>query len=187
MNRSELKVNAKQQISGNILMFLVCTLIVAALTSVASIVPVVGNLLVIGPLTLGTAKVVLSMTKGNGVQFDDLFSGFSQFGQSVILYLMIAIFTFLWSLLFFIPGIIKGLSYSMAYYILAENPNMTASEALDESKRITTGYKGDLFILQLSFIPWFLLCGITFGIAAIYVLPYMQTTLANFYHSIKNN
>ena len=73
----------------------------------------------------------------------------------------------------------------MSYYILAENPDMTAREALNESKAIMHGHKMDLFVLELSFIPWLLLVAVTLGIAAIWVEPYMQLTLTNFYHNIK--
>lgn len=73
----------------------------------------------------------------------------------------------------------------MSFYVLADNPELTASEALAKSQSIMRGHKMELFILQLSFIGWFFLVGITFGIAAIYVLPYMSATMANFYNSIK--
>ena len=100
---------------------------------------------------------------------------------------MIAIFTCLWSLLFIIPGIIKAISYYMAYFVLADNPELSAKEALDESKRITSGHIGDLFVLYLSFISWVLLGAITCGLALIYVVPYMQTTMANYYLELKDN
>ena len=74
----------------------------------------------------------------------------------------------------------------MAPYILAENPELTASEALNKSKEMMNGHKLDLFVLQLSFFWWYLLGSITFGIAYIYVLPYVSATIANFYNSIKN-
>lgn len=75
----------------------------------------------------------------------------------------------------------------MAGYVLAENPNLTARQALNISKQITKGHKAELFVLGLSFIGWGLLCVITFGIAYIYVMPYMNATITNFYNSIKGN
>ena len=74
----------------------------------------------------------------------------------------------------------------MSFYILADNPNMTASEAITASRAMMDGHKADLFVLHLSFIPWLLLCGITFGLAGLYVFPYMQATEAAFYDSIKD-
>ena len=73
----------------------------------------------------------------------------------------------------------------MSFYILADNPELTAREALSKSKEMMNGHKWDLFVLQLSFFWWYLLVGITFGIAAIYVTPYISATTANFYNSIK--
>ena len=183
MNRSELKVAAKQQIKGNIGIYFVCMLVVAVLSS---IIPGLAGLLLAPPLTLGMAAIALGMTNGDKADISTLFNGFQKFGPAVLLNILIAVFTMLWSMLFIIPGIIKAISYSMSYFILSENDDMTALEALNESKRITQGRKGDLFVLYLSFIPWFLLCMITFGLAYIYVGPYMQTTLANYYNKIKD-
>lgn len=80
---------------------------------------------------------------------------------------------------------IKAYSYSMVFYILAENPQMTASEAITESREIMDGHKFELFVLELSFILWMLLSMVTFGIAMIYVVPYMSLTMTNFYNNIK--
>ena len=87
-------------------------------------------------------------------------------------------------MLFVIPGIVKGLSYSMAHYVLADHPEMTARQALNESKRITQGHKGELFVLNLSFLGWQILASFTFGILYIWLIPYMQATVANFYRSL---
>ena len=73
----------------------------------------------------------------------------------------------------------------MAPFILADNPELTAREALSKSKKIMDGHKFELFVLQLSFFWWYLLEGITFGIAAIYVTPYVNATTTNFYNKIK--
>ena len=73
----------------------------------------------------------------------------------------------------------------MSYYILADNPELTAREALRKSKEMMVGHKLDLFILMLSFFGWYLLGAITFGIAYIYIIPYLNATMANFYNSIK--
>lgn len=116
----------------------------------------------------------------------DAFKGFNITGKAVWLYILTILFTFLWSLLFIIPGIIKAFSYSMSQYILADNPKLTAMEALSESKQIMDGRKLDLFILVLSFVLWYLLCLITGGIAYIYVKPYFEATITNFYNEIKD-
>lgn len=188
ISRVELKEQAKKQLKGKVWILFLCMLIVSAISGVVGIIPyvgIIGTFLLMPPLYLGLMKVYLNVTYGDEPKVETVFEGFQNFSKSVLLYLQITIFTFLWSLLFVVPGIIKALSYSMSTYILAEHPDMTASEALAESKKIMDGHKMDLFVLQLSFILWALLCGITCGIASIYVTPYMSLTMTNFYHKIK--
>lgn len=184
MDRLSLKTAAKQQIQGNIGILFVCLLIEGVLSS---IIPGLAAVIVGPPLALGMSMVYLGLTRGEKADVSTLFNGFSYMGPSILLFILVLVFTSLWSLLFIIPGIVKGISYSMSFFILAENPEMTASEALDESKRITSGHIGDIFVLYLSFIPWMLLCYITCGLALIYVMPYMQATMANCYLELKNN
>lgn len=188
MNRAELKAAAKTQIKGNIGMLFLCYLIFFAIGVVAGIIPAVGGIVgfVITPaLSVGLCLIYLGLTEGKSVEVGTLFKGFQYLGKAIWLTVLIAVFTMLWSMLFYIPGIIKALSYSMAFYILAENPEMTAREALRESKEIMDGHKGELFVLHLSFIPWILLTTVTAGIAGVYVIPYQTTTIANFYQRIK--
>ena len=97
----------------------------------------------------------------------------------------IALFVWLWSLLCFIPGIIAGLRYSQAFFILAENPEKGIRECVNESKQLMSGRLWEFFVLQLSFIPWMLLAGITCGIASLYVTPYTTITYAGYYLSLK--
>lgn len=186
--RAEIKQQAKEQLKGNIWILFLCTLLVGLISGAAGAIPVVGFLsafLLAPPLSLGLTMIYLNTTYGDKPQVATIFDGFQHYGQAVLLNLLVMIFTFLWSLLLVIPGIIKGLSYSMSFYILGENPGMSAQEALNESKAIMDGHKAELFVLYLSFIPWALLVSITFGIAVIYVGPYMTLTMTNFYHRIK--
>lgn len=99
---------------------------------------------------------------------------------------LITVFTYLWTLLFIIPGIIKALSYSQALYIKGENPNISASRAIELSKIMMNGHKWDIFYLQLSFIGWNILSSLTFGILGIvYVFPYYYAAHAFAYEEIK--
>lgn len=184
MDRTALKAMAKEQIRGNVWMFLLCTLIVGALSAV---IPGVATV-IIGPvLAMGLTYVELDIRSGKGVELGRLFDPFHDFGRVWVTNFCIGLFTFLWSLLFFIPGIVKSYSYSMAPYIIAENPDVSATEAITMSRRMMDGHKWELFVLDLSFIGWWLLCCITFGLASIYVAPYMAVTRVNFYDSIKNS
>ena len=188
MTRVEFKAAAKEQIKGKIGILFVCYLVIFGIGLVCGLIPVVGSVasMVITPaISLGLCLVFLGLTEGKNVEIATLFSRFSCVGKALWLSILIGVFTFLWSLLFWIPGIVKGLSYSMAYYVLAENPEMTAREALNESKAIMEGHKMDLFVLYLSFILWDILVACTFGIASVYVLPYQSATIANFYQGIK--
>jgi uncharacterized membrane protein len=136
---------------------------------------------------LGISGLYLKLAKGEKPSVDKFLDGVTSVFKAFCLQILIFVFTFLWSLLFIIPGIIKNISYSMSFYILSENPNMTAQEALNESKRIMDGHKMDYFILMFSFIWWYVLEGITFGIASIYVRPYINSASSNFYKDIKNS
>lgn len=189
MDREQLKARAKQMISGKMGMLIVCFIIVVVLTGACSRIPKAGGIVsmcVIGPLTLGTAYIYLNLTRGFDPDVNILFSGFQRFVDALVLNLLISVFTFLWSLLLVVPGIIKAISYSQAYYILAEHPEMSGKEALDESIAMMDGHKMDYFELVLSFFPWLLLCGITCGLASLYVVPYMRATFVNFYEAIKS-
>lgn len=194
MNRAELKARAKESLGGGIfqngwLMGVVTILIVSAITSIAGVIPGIGALVALviaGPLMFGKGFIFLKQSRdGQPINLADLFKGFSEdFGQTFLLGLMIYIFTFLWSLLFIIPGIIKGLSYSMAFYIKADHPEMQWNECINESKRMMVGHKGELFVLYLSFIGWMIVGSLAFGIGSLWVCAYMEATEAQFYNEL---
>ena len=147
---------------------------------------VVGSIIVAGPLSVGVACVMLALTRRESTELDDMFGGFrSGFADNLVAGLLVYVFTFLWSLLFVIPGIVKALSYSMTYYILSDNPGTPAMKAIERSQEMMRGHKWQLFCLQLSFIGWYLLVGLTCGLAAIYVAPYMASANAAFYQKLK--
>jgi uncharacterized membrane protein len=117
----------------------------------------------------------------------ELFSGFRYFLKTFVLNFFILVFTILWFLLLIIPGIIAILRYSMAYYIMNDNPDLRPLEAIELSKKIMVGQKARLFSLWLSFLGWFLLGIITFGIGFLYAIPYYNAAVANFYQDVKYN
>ena len=188
MERAQLKAMAKEQIKGKIGILFLISLVQGLVSYAVNGIPVIGSIvsLVVGPaLTLALYSIYLNLTYGNKPEISQLFSKFDQLVPALVANLLIALFTILWSLLLFIPGIIKSISYSQTFYIMAENPGMSGKEAIDCSKTMMEGHKMEYFVLQLSFIGWYLLVGLTFGIAAIWVMPYIQATQANFYNSIK--
>lgn len=192
MDRVQLKTAAKAQIKGKIGILFVISLIIAVISGIAggllSLIPgggLVATIIITPAFALSVIRVYLNVVKGGQPDVADAFSGFDDFWSAFKVTFLVGLFTFLWSLLFVIPGIIKSYSYSMATYILAENKGKPALECINESKAMTNGYKMDLFVLGLSFIGWGLLCVITFGIAGIWVMPYMQATYTNAYNSLK--
>jgi len=188
MNRAELKALAKQQIKGNIGILFVIMLIIAGISLVGSYIPVVGAIavaLITPVLSVGLCSVYLKLTKGVKPEISELFAHLKKFWYAFKVSFLTGLFVSLWSLLFLIPGIVKAMAYSMAMYIVADQPEMSAREALKKSENIMQGHKMEFFVLQLSFIGWHLLGAVTFGLAYIYVLPYMSATVANFYNKIK--
>ena len=188
MNRAELKTQAKAQIKGNIGILFLISLIVGVLPSLIAAIPVVGSIacILLAPaLTLSLVRIYLNLVQGVTPDFSAAFSGFDDFWCAFKVNFLVGLYTFLWSLLFVIPGIVKGISYSMSMYVLAENKGMSATECIEASKKMTEGHKMELFVLSLSFIGWALLCGITFGIAYIWVGPYMTATFTNAYNLLK--
>ena len=154
------------------------------ITYAASLVSVVG-LIISGPLTLGFTQIYMSVIRKNRKpEVGHLFEGFDNFSNSLILYLVNNIFIALWSLLFIVPGIIKTYSYSMSYYILADNPKMGGNEARIKSMQMMKGNKWRLFCLDFSFIGWDLLCILTLGILSFWVTPYRQAAYAAFYQNL---
>lgn len=135
-------------------------------------------------ICVGYANINLDIVDGRSASLGTLFGSFNRWGAVFVARLLTGLFVALWSLLLFIPGIIAAYSYSMVDFVLADNPDMSASEALRESKRIMRGNKWRLFCLDLSFIGWMLLCLFTLGIASLWVLPYTQVARAAFYREI---
>lgn len=115
------------------------------------------------------------------------------FLRTVLIYILTSIFTFFWTLLFVIPGIIKSLAYSQAYFIYkdrtdhSENEKPSALDCITESRKMMNGHKWDYFLLQLSFIGWGLLSVLTFGIGFLWLNPYMNATMAAFYDDLSKN
>ena len=99
--------------------------------------------------------------------------------------LLVGVFTFLWTLLLIIPGIIKSLAYSMTPFILKDYPELSANQAINLSMKMMEGRKFDLFYLYLSFIGWGILAIFTLGIGYLWLMPYMYTSTAAFYQNVK--
>ncbi len=152
-----------------------------------SLVSIAVTILLTNIVAMGSATWFHRSIKTEGLKMEEMFWTFKEdYGGNVLMMFLISLYTALWSMLFVVPGIVKGYSYSLAMYIKSENPQISASQAIELSKKMTNGRKMDLFVLDLSYIGWFLLSGITFNILGIlYVLPYYQAAKAFAYEEIK--
>ena len=162
-----------------VLAYVVVGLILGALS-----VTGIGTLLLSGPLTVGYSLLILNIVRSKEAKIETIFSGFQDFARAFVLWLTNQLLIALWSLLFVIPGIIKSFAYSMSYYVLLDNPDMSANDARKRSMELMQGNKWRLFCLQFSFIGWILLSFLTFGILLFWVMPYMEAANAEFYQSL---
>ena len=137
-----------------------------------------------GVIQLGYAQFLLKQYNRASFEVKDLFSQFERFGQAFLQRFLRILYTSLWSLLFIIPGIVKSYAYAMTPFIMAENPEMTASEAITASKEMMDGHKGELFTLDLTFIGWDLLCLLTLNIGHLWLNPYKNAAYAVFYKDL---
>ena len=184
MNNSQIKARAKDAMKNNwgvaIVVFLVYGLITSALSATGI------GALATGLLTVGISAFFLTVIRNGKAEFESFFNGLTDnIGTKFISMLLVQIYIMLWTLLFYIPGIVKSYSYAMTPYILLDKPELSATEAITESRNMMNGHKMELFLLDLSFIGWILLSFLTCGILFFYVAPYMQAARAEFYRTLK--
>lgn len=185
MTRAMMKTNAREALRGNWGIAILTILIAYVLMAAASGVFAVGNLIVVGPIETGVALIFIKLSYRENPEIGDLFSPFRNFVNTFFAGFLVTIFTLLWTLLLIVPGIVKGISYSQTFFIMNEHPEFTGKEAIDASQEMMYGHKWEYFVLSLSFIGWYLLSCITFGLLLFYVIPYYQATMAEFYRYLK--
>ena len=139
------------------------------------------NLILGGVIQLGYAQYLLKQQDREICSVQDLFSQFDRFGQGFLQLFLRNLYTFLWGLLFLIPGLIKSFAYAMTPFLMAEDPTLTANEAIKLSQEKMRGHKGELFCLGLSFFGWAVLAVLTGGIGEIFLNPYINAAYAAFY------
>ena len=207
-NRQEFKSNAKEVLRRNYWWGVLAIVIVCAISYGVSLVTTFPSMLnpenmglfaatnvfslavtilVLYPIAIiGMANFFLNLFKKEK-DLGDLFVAFKKdnYANAVIVPFLTYLFIFLWSLLLIIPGIIKSLSYSLTPYIMSEYPHLKGTTAITLSRKMTRGFKGDIFVLYLSFIGWYLLGALACGIGIVFVEPYVQATVANMYMRLK--
>lgn len=191
MTNAELKALAKARLKNNWGTAILVILLQGVITYVVGIaLPGIGNiasLILSGPLTFGVTYVYVQFSYGQSAQVGDAFKGFSYFGNTFLLYLLRAIFVALWSLLLVVPGIMKAYSYAMATYLMVQEPSISAQDALKKSEQCMKGHRMEMFMLVLSFFGWWMLCIVTFGVATLFVAPYLNETLILFFQQLNGN
>ena len=187
INRSALKSWSLDSLKGNwgtaIGAYLIYFVIVSVLSAVTSGIGSIFS----GLVMLGYVAITLSIIRTKSAKINLMLSAATEnFGTKFVSTLLVSLFTYLWSLLFVIPGIVKGYSYAMTNYILLDRPELGAADAITESRKMMDGHKMELFLLDLSFFGWYCLVALTFGIASLYVTPYHMGARAAFYETLKS-
>ena len=142
-------------------------------------------MLISAVLSAGAVLFCMSLRRGEAAVPAMLFDGFGQAGKIILLSIAVAVRVFLWALLFYIPGIVALYRYRFALYNLLENPELTVGQAIALSKIQTYGMKGQLFLLDLSFLGWLLLAIPTLGLLLLWLTPYMQLADLHYYQAGK--
>lgn len=138
------------------------------------------------PVTVGISAVFLKLVRGDGLKPTEVFMPYTRMLLPAMFTMAVKMaYTMLWTMLFIIPGIVKSISYSQTAYILIDNPALSPAEAITKSRKMMNGFKWTYLKMWLSFFGWFLLSLFTFGIGFLWLMPYVQTTLANFHLELK--
>ena len=202
INRAELKSHAKDELRGKwglaIGGFFLANLILQAVGQALNIISDRSYpLLLISFLVTSILSAVMSVgmckfalnyaTNGETPAIEDLFSGFKVILKALGVYFLVTIIVAIGFILLIVPGIILSLMFSQVFYILADDNSKSIIDCLKESSAMMKGYKGAYFVLLLSFLGWLILGAIPLLIGLLWVIPYMNVTLASFYLNIKNN
>lgn len=189
MNNEEIRREARELLKdkwGNLVLVWLILYAIFALAPTATfgfggIVP----LIVGGPFMVAICAIFLKLHRREDFRIEEMFDGFKDFSRTLVAYLLVTLYTFLWSLLLIVPGIIAAISYSMTFYIMAEDPKIEAQEAMRKSQQMMFGHKTEFFMLMLSFIGWFFLACLTFGVGFLFLSSYTSMAATIFYQRLK--
>ena len=207
---SELRAQARERLEGQWGTFVLMTFLMLVIQTILQIPGYIGSLLEILspenvlaslsfsnisnilsllalPLSWGLTVSLLRNHREESVDLENLFDGFrgGRYTRVFCALFLVNLFTFLWALLLIIPGIMKAFSYALTPYILLDEPELTARQAIARSCEIMQGRRWKLFCLYLSFIGWGILCLLTFGIGFLWLVPYMNASIAAFYEDAR--
>lgn len=184
----ELMSQAREALRGNWGTAIGTALLMMVISTGVQLVPLFGGLLSLllsGSLTLGFSMFLLALVRRQDARTGMLFDGFQRFGPALGAYFLMNLFILLWALLLIIPGIMAAMSYSMTFFVMADNPDIGPMEAIKRSKKMMHGKRWKLFCLGLRFIGWSLLSILTLFIGFLWVMPYYWTSATLFYEDVK--
>lgn len=138
-------------------------------------------------IAIGYSFSFLDVSRGAPVETRTLLEPTKDYMRYLGGLLRVFVYVLLWSLLLYIPGIIKAISYSQTFFIMRENPEMSGEQAIQRSMDMMRGHKMDYFLFSLSYIGWVLLGYITFGVGLLFVMPYVVTGMGGFYDELKKD
>ena len=207
---SELRAQARERLEGQWGTFVLMTFLMLVIQTILQIPGYIGSLLEILspenvlaslsfsnisnilsllalPLSWGLTVSLLRNHREESVDLENLFDGFrgGRYTRVFCALFLVNLFTFLWALLLIIPGIMKAFSYALTPYIIMDEPELTARQAITRSCEIMQGRRWKLFCLSLSFIGWGILSLLTFGIGFLWLAPYMNASIAAFYEDAR--
>ena len=207
---SELRAQARERLDGKWGTFVLMTFLMLVIQTILQIPGYIGSLLEILspenvlaslsfsnisnilsllalPLSWGLTVSLLRNHREESVDLENLFDGFrgGRYTRVFCAIFLVNLFTFFWALLLIIPGIMKAFSYALTPYIIMDEPELTARQAITRSCEIMEGRRWKLFCLYLSFIGWGILSLLTFGIGFLWLAPYMNASIAAFYEDAR--
>ena len=196
-----LKKNAKDQLRGKWGLAISAFVIVGIISSIISIIGslaesdtiyIIGTIVAViisGPLNYGLCTFILNIVRGNDATISDVVSGFNGkvFIKSFIIAIVTGIAISIGTLILIVPGIILSIMFSQSMFILVDNNDLSGIDCIKLSCEMMKGNKKYFFVLILSFIGWFIIGEIPCGIGLLWVIPYYNITIGNFYNQFKNN
>ena len=190
---SEIKLEAKAAMTNRwgqaVLFMFIYSLLSAGISTLNLVSPAIASIFLGFPLSLGIAIAFLNFSRTGELPLEKIFSAFNStyYLKSIGVTLLSTIYTFLWCLLFIIPGIIKGLSYAMAPFIIAEDPSLSGEEAICRSMEMMEGHKMALFLIVLECLVLVLLSSLLLFIPLLWITPYYMTVITKFYEALKTD
>jgi len=188
MNLLDLMRESREKLNQHWLIAAFICFIYGLLLGVPSELNTYGNflsLLLAGPLQLGMSIYFLNIYYNKPASVENLIDGFKPLLKVLLLYFAISIMTLIGLIFFVIPGITIAIGLSMSYYIFIEEQELTIEEILKKSWNLTQGYKMEILILHLRFVPWYLVGIICFFVGIFFIIPWHQLTLVNYYDYLK--